>query len=121
MDASAPLADTPPPTLPGSEDDALTIQDLLLQPSQRRVYQSGTLVSLSALEFDILHALMRRPGEALSRDELERQIYPWRPEVASNAVEVHVHYLRRKLGRSAIRTVRGAGYLMPLQLPAAGR
>jgi two-component system response regulator QseB len=70
-------------------------------------------VSLSAKEYLLLAALMERPGSVLSRAQLEDRIYGWGEEVSSNAVEVHVHNLRRKLGEEVIRTVRGAGYTVP--------
>jgi DNA-binding response OmpR family regulator len=67
-------------------------------------------VALTAREFALLEALMQRPGAVLSRSQLEDAIYPWGEEVASNAVEVHLHHLRRKLGAERIRNVRGVGY-----------
>ena len=67
-------------------------------------------VALSAREFDLLHALMLNAGRVLSREQLEQHLYSWGQEVESNAVEVHVHHLRRKLGAALIQTVRGVGY-----------
>jgi two-component system response regulator QseB len=67
-------------------------------------------VELSAREFAVLEALLRRPGAVLSRRQLEEAVYGWGEEVASNAIEVHLHHLRRKLGANAIRNVRGVGY-----------
>jgi two-component system response regulator QseB len=67
-------------------------------------------VDLSAKEFAVLEVLMQRPGRVLSRSRIEDSVYGWGEEVGSNAVEVHLHYLRRKLGGSAIRNVRGVGY-----------
>lgn len=89
----------------------------MLLPGERQVFQAGALVALSALEFDLLHVLMRHCEQVMSRSQIERQLYTWGATVASNAVEVHVHYLRRKLGRTVIRTIRGAGYVMPRDLP----
>jgi two-component system, OmpR family, response regulator len=83
---------------------------LTLDPVQRRVTLRGAEVALSAREFAILEALMRRPGAVLSREQLEDAVYGWGDEVGSNAVEVHLHHLRRKLGAQAIRNVRGVGY-----------
>ena len=57
-------------------------------------------------------ALLERPGTALSKAQLEERLYSWGEEVESNAVEVHVHNLRRKLGADAIRTIRGVGYVI---------
>ena len=83
---------------------------LVLDPLQRRVTLRGTEVALSPREFAILEALMRRPGAVLSREQLEDAVYGWGDEVGSNAIEVHLHHLRRKLGAEAIRNVRGVGY-----------
>jgi DNA-binding response OmpR family regulator len=73
---------------------------------------NGTTVSLSRREFAVLSALMERPGVIRSRSELEDRLYGWQEEVESNAVEVHIHNLRAKIGRDAIETVRGLGYRM---------
>ena len=83
---------------------------LVLDPLQRRVTLRGAEVALSPREFAILEALMRRPGAVLSREQLEDAVYGWGDEVGSNAIEVHLHHLRRKLGAEAIRNVRGVGY-----------
>jgi two-component system response regulator QseB len=82
----------------------------VLDPARRTVRYRGRTVPLSAREFSLLHALLDRPGHALSRAQLEEHLYGWGEEVASNAIEVHVHNLRRKLGDGASRTVRGLGY-----------
>jgi len=63
-------------------------------------------------EFALLEALLERPGAVLSRAQLEERIYGWQEEIESNAVEVHIHALRRKLGADLIRTLRGVGYTM---------
>jgi two-component system response regulator QseB len=83
---------------------------LRLDPSARKVTHGGKEVALSAREFALLEALLDRPQVALSRAQLEERLYGWGEEVASNAIEVHVHNLRRKLGEGIIRTVRGVGY-----------
>ena len=70
----------------------------------------GVDVPVSRREFAILHALMERPGTVLSRVQLEDRLYGWDMEVESNAVEVHIHKLRAKLGRTIIETLRGVGY-----------
>jgi two-component system, OmpR family, response regulator QseB len=74
------------------------------------VRKDGQEVQLSAREFALLEALMQRPGTVLSREQLEDTVYGWGEEVGSNAVEVHLHKLRRKLGPDTIRNVRGVGY-----------
>jgi two-component system response regulator QseB len=87
---------------------------LTLDPARREVRLDGRPVSLSAREYAVLEALLERPGAVLSRARLEERLYGWGEEVASNAVEVHVHNLRRKLGAGLIRTERGAGYSIPV-------
>jgi DNA-binding response OmpR family regulator len=69
-------------------------------------------VTLSAREYALLAALLERPGAILSRAQLEQRLYGWGEEIESNAVEVHIHHLRRKLGTDVIRNVRGLGYTL---------
>ncbi len=83
---------------------------LELDPARRTVLQGGVAVELSAKEFEVLEALMQRPGTVLSRAQLEESVYGWGEEVGSNAIEVHLHHLRKKLGAATIRNVRGVGY-----------
>jgi len=83
-----------------------------LKPATREVFVHERPVSLSAREFALLEALAERPGVVLSRSQLEDRLYGWGEEIASNAVEVHVHNLRRKLGVEIIRNVRGVGYTL---------
>jgi DNA-binding response OmpR family regulator len=83
---------------------------LTLDPARREVLLRGEPVRLSPREFALLEALMQRPGEVLSRERLEEAVYGWQDEIGSNAVEVHLHHLRRKLGPATIRNVRGVGY-----------
>jgi DNA-binding response OmpR family regulator len=96
----------------GQVQERLVLRDLVLDPAARRVERSGVEVALAAREFDLLHALMLNAGRVLSREQLEQHLYSWGQEVESNAVEVHVHHLRRKLGASQIETVRGVGYVL---------
>jgi DNA-binding response OmpR family regulator len=81
-----------------------------LDPAAHRVTRAGADVPLSPREFALLQLLMERPGTILSRAQLEERLYGWGEEVESNAVEVHVHGLRKKLGSDFILTVRGVGY-----------
>ncbi len=74
---------------------------------------NGKPVPLSAREYAVVAALTERPGIVLSRGQLEDRLYGWGEEVGSNAVEVHIHNLRRKLGEDVIRNVRGVGYTIP--------
>ncbi len=86
---------------------------LRLDPAAHEVTLNGEPVALSAREFALLHALVERPGRPLSRARLEERLYGWGEEVESNAVEVHIHTLRRKLGADLIKTLRGVGYVVP--------
>lgn len=83
---------------------------LRLDPVAHTVEYQGKLVALSAREFALLQALVDSPRAVLSREQLEERLYGWGEEVESNAIEVHVHNLRRKLSQQVIRTVRGVGY-----------
>ncbi len=91
--------------------------DLELDPAAHRVVFRGRTVDLSTREFALLHELMLNAGRVLSREQLEERLYSWGREIESNAVEVHVHHLRRKLSPRLIRTIRGVGYLMPRDDP----
>ena len=103
----------------GQPQETLQAQDLVLDPAARSVSQAGQPVALSTREFDLLQALVLNAGRVLSREQLEQHLYSWGQEVDSNAVEVHVHHLRKKLGAGVIQTVRGVGYLLPRELPSA--
>jgi two-component system, OmpR family, response regulator QseB len=85
---------------------------LLLDPSARTVSVNGNEISLSVKEFDILLALMENTGRVMSRRKLNETVYCLDDEVESNAIEVHIHNLRKKLGEHPIRTVRGVGYVI---------
>lgn len=89
---------------------SLTHGALRLDPARREAWLAGEPVPLTRREFAVLEALMQRPGVIFSREDLQERLYGWQEEVESNAVEVHVHKLRVKLGREVIRTVRGVGY-----------
>jgi two-component system OmpR family response regulator/two-component system response regulator QseB len=97
----------------GLPQDMLQAQGVTLDVAGRSVSRDGQAVLLSTREFDLLQALMLSAGRVLSREQLEQQLYAWGQEVESNAVEVHVHHLRKKLGTELIQTVRGVGYLLP--------
>jgi two-component system OmpR family response regulator/two-component system response regulator QseB len=97
----------------GQPQEVLRAQDIVLDPAARSVRKGAGEVVLPPREFDVLHALMLSQGRVLSRTQLEQQLYSWGREVESNAVEVHIHHLRRKLGSGVIQTVRGVGYLVP--------
>ena len=86
---------------------------LTLNPATHEAAYKGRDLSLSAREFELLLTLLETPGAVLSRAKMEERLYGWGEEVESNAVEVHIHNLRKKLGRDFIRTVRGVGYMIP--------
>jgi len=90
----------------------LTNGTLRLDPATREASFSGETALLTAREFALLQALLARPGTILSRSELERQIYGWNEEVESNAVEFLIHSIRKKLGTTVIRNVRGVGWMV---------
>jgi two-component system response regulator QseB len=87
---------------------------LRLDPVARTVELEGAPLALSQREFALLEVLMEQPGKVYSREDLEERLYGWEEEVSSNAIEVHVHNLRRKLGKDWIRNVRGVGYKIVL-------
>lgn len=96
----------------GQPQEKLRAGDIELDPAARTVTAGGVPVNLSTREFDLLQALMLSGGRVLSRAQLEQRLYRWGHEVESNAVEVHVHHLRRKLRPELIETVRGVGYAL---------
>jgi two-component system response regulator QseB len=97
----------------GRGDPCIRHRGITLDPVSHAVERDGEPVVLSAHEFAVLEALLQRPGTVLSRAQLEDRLYGWSEGIESNAVEVYVHGLRRKLGNDAIRTLRGVGYFVP--------
>ncbi|MEO7549235.1 MAG: response regulator transcription factor [Ramlibacter sp.] len=86
---------------------------LRLNPATREASVSGKPVSLSAREWAVLEPMLARPGALFSRTQLEEKLYGWKEDISSNAVEVYIHGLRKKLGAGVIQTVRGLGYVIP--------
>ncbi|HVR53396.1 MAG TPA: response regulator transcription factor [Pseudorhodoferax sp.] len=97
----------------GRADPAVVYQDLRLDPVTHEASKGGEPVVLSAREWTVLETLMSRPGVVFSRAQLEEKLYGWKDDISSNAVEVYIHGLRKKLGTGVIQNVRGLGYLMP--------
>ena len=97
----------------GHADPVIEHLGVRLNPASHDVTREGRPVQLSPKEFALLHSLMERPGTILSRAQLEERLYSWGAEVESNAIEVHIHALRRKLGTGFILNVRGVGYRVP--------
>ncbi|MFN6961519.1 MAG: winged helix-turn-helix domain-containing protein, partial [Rhodocyclaceae bacterium] len=91
----------------------LQLGDLVLDPATHQVTLAGEPVELSQREYSLLQTLMENAGRVLTRAWLEASLYGWRDEPDSNALEVHIHHLRKKLGAERIRTLRGVGYMMP--------
>jgi two-component system response regulator QseB len=96
----------------GRSASVLRAGDLEIDTATKRVKWKGGEVALSAREYALLEALADRPGAYLTRSQLEERLYGWDEEIASNAVEVHIHALRRKLDAGLIRNVRGMGYTL---------
>jgi DNA-binding response OmpR family regulator len=97
----------------GRGDPCIKHRGISLNPVTHAVERDGVPVLLSGHEFSVLEALLQRPGAVLSRAQLEDRLYGWSGQIESNAIEVYVHGLRRKLGTDAIRTLRGVGYFVP--------
>jgi DNA-binding response OmpR family regulator len=96
----------------GVASGRLQVGPLVIDPASREVAYAGAPVELQPREFALLHALALRAGQVLTRQQLETQLYEWDDALDSNAIEVHVHRLRRKLAPELIRTVRGVGYML---------
>lgn len=90
--------------------------DIELDPAARTVRLRGKPVEMSPREFSVLQVLLEARGRVLSRQQIEERLYSWNAAVESNAVEVHIHHLRRKLGSGCIQTMRGVGYFVPQEV-----
>lgn len=96
----------------GRAHPLLTVGELSLDPATHRVQIKGVDIALSSKEFALLRCLMEKPGVVISRPQIEERLYGWGEEVESNAAEVHIHKLRKKLGGDWIRNMRGVGYFV---------
>jgi two-component system OmpR family response regulator/two-component system response regulator QseB len=101
--------------LAGRAQATIRYGDLEIDPAARTVRRAGQPVELSAREFSVLLALVEARPHVLSRAQIEAKLYNWDSALESNAIEVHVHRLRRKLGEGLVRTVRGIGYYVPAE------
>jgi two-component system response regulator QseB len=101
----------------GRAQATLQVGELQIDPAAHTVQRAGAPVELSAREFGVLLALVESRPRVLSRAQIEAKLYSWDHALDSNAIEVHVHHLRRKLGDGVIRTLRGVGYFVPENLP----
>lgn len=91
----------------------IRVHDIELDPAARTVRRAGRLVEMSPREFSVLLVLLDARGRVLSRQQIEERLYNWQSGVESNAIEVHIHHLRKKLGSERIQTMRGVGYFVP--------
>lgn len=101
----------------GRASPVLRHGDLVVDPAAHTVVRNGEPVALRAKEFALLLALLRGSGQVLSRQRLEQALYGFDEVLDSNALEVHMHHLRRKLGDGLVKTVRGVGYFVPVPEP----
>jgi two-component system OmpR family response regulator len=97
----------------GHGEPVFSHKGVVLNPATREASVDGEPVILSAREWAVLEPMIARPGAVFSRSQLEEKLYSWKDEISSNAVEVYVHGLRKKLGADFIHTVRGLGYVVP--------
>jgi DNA-binding response OmpR family regulator len=97
----------------GRGEPVISHKGVELNPATREARINGEPLSLSPREWALLEPMLQRPGAVFSRAQLEQKLYGWKDDVSSNAVEVYVHGLRKKLGADFIRTVRGLGYVVP--------
>ncbi|WP_425918669.1 response regulator transcription factor [Acinetobacter sp. TSRC1-2] len=90
----------------------LRYANLVLDPQAKTLIQEGQTINLTAKEFQILHKLMQKPEHVMTREQLEESLYAWGDEIESNAIEVFIYQLRKKIGSQYIKTIRGLGYRM---------
>lgn len=96
--------------LAGRTQSDITVGRLRLDPIRHEIWVNDELINVSGREFKLLHELMIEPGRVISREQLEDRLYGWGEEIASNAVEVYISHLRKKIGAEVIQTIRGVGY-----------
>lgn len=96
----------------GRSNPLLTYGEIVLDPANLTVTYQGDQVSLARKEYALLKELIENRGRVLTRDRLEQSLYGWEEDVESNALEVHIHHLRKKFYNELIKTVRGVGYMV---------
>lgn len=96
----------------GQTHTILTYGNVTLDPVTKEVHVDSKPIALTAREYALLHAMMLHPSQVITRTQLEDKLYAWGDEIESNAVEVHIHHLRKKLGSAFIRTIRNLGYTL---------
>lgn len=100
----------------GVSEPVLQAGALRIDPASRQVWLDGRGIDLSLREYEVLQIFMLNAGRVLTREQIEQQLYQWGSEVSSNAVEVHIYHLRKKLHGDVIETLRGVGYMLPKQV-----
>ena len=96
----------------GRANPVLIYADVEIDPASHTVTKAGDIIDLSPKAYEILLSLVENQGRVMSRTRLEESMYSWKDELESNAVEVHIHQIRKKMGSKLIRTIRGVGYIM---------
>jgi two-component system response regulator QseB len=104
----------------GRADTVIQYRNITLDPAAHSVFVNGILVNVPRREFSLLQKLLENSGQVLSREQLMQSIYGWEEDVDSNALEVHIHNLRKKLDANFIRTIRGVGYMVEKNEGGAG-
>ena len=100
----------------GHSDNLLQVENIILNLSTQQVLFDGSQIELTPKEFALLSRLMMRAGQTVNREILQQDLYSWQDDLSSNTLEVHIHNLRRKLGKERIKTVRSVGYRLESQL-----
>ncbi|KID01815.2 two-component system response regulator PmrA [Hafnia alvei] len=100
----------------GHSDNLLQVENIILNLSTQQVTFEGQQIELTPKEFALLSRLMMRAGQTVNREILQQDLYSWLDDLSSNTLEVHIHNLRRKLGKERIKTVRSVGYRLESQL-----
>jgi DNA-binding response OmpR family regulator len=103
----------------GRAEPQLVFGDMTVDPAARSVTKAGQRVPVTTREYALLAHLLEHRGKVRSRNQLQEALYSWERDIESNAIEVHIHNLRRKLGRDLIRTVHGQGYVVEAVVPPA--
>jgi two-component system response regulator QseB len=96
----------------GRAESLITYKHITLDPASHTVTCYGEEMNVPRREFSLLQKLLENKGQVLSRDQLMQSVYGWDEDVDSNALEVHIHNLRKKLDAAFIRTIRGVGYMV---------
>lgn len=97
----------------GSSQPILSNSEITIDPASKRTTYNDVEIELTGKEYRLLHALLLSPGRIYSREEMESKVYNWGDEVSSNAVEVLIHNLRKKTSKTAIKNIRGLGWMVP--------